>query len=96
MNSSGRISDERADGVQDALALDDRFGFDRDAMAAGELDAQRRQRLVVGRRAVLPRRRRPPTAAIARKPGVERARELGVVRRARRPRDHQPAAAILA
>ena len=33
--------DERSDCVQNALALDDRFGFDRNAMPSGQLDAER-------------------------------------------------------
>ena len=37
---------QRSDGVENALALDDRFGFERDAMTARELDLERRQRLV--------------------------------------------------
>ena len=74
MNSSGRISDERADGVPDALALDDRFGFHRDAMAAGELDPQRRLRLVVVA-GILPRSAAAPTARRWRVSRASSARE---------------------
>jgi hypothetical protein len=47
MNSSGRITTSDPTRVQDALALDHCLGLDRDAMAAGELHAHRRLRLVV-------------------------------------------------
>ena len=94
MNSSGRIRRQRADRVRDALAPDDRFGFDRDAMAAGELARAAAAALVVRRRASRGLRgdRRARSRSAARSSAREKSR---VVRRARRPRDHQPAAAVL-
>ena len=39
--------DQRADGIPDALALDDRFGLDGNPVSAGELHLHRRTRLLV-------------------------------------------------
>ena len=80
--------------VPDALALDDRFGLDGDAVAAGELHLQRRQRLVVVLCHAPARARRGRRRPIVAQPRVERARELRVVGRPARLRDDQPAAAV--
>ena len=79
---------ERHHAVHDAFAPDDRFGLDRDAMAAGELDLERRQRVFVGWRG---RSRRGDVLPRALEHREQRVRCGGVIGRPRWMRDDQPA-----
>ena len=84
---------QRADRVENGLAAHDGLGFDGNAVAAGELDPERRQRLFVrlsrGARGAAADRR----VDLA-QPRVERARERRVVRRTARPGDDETAVAV--
>ena len=84
---------QRADRVRDALAPDERFGFDAmrwpPANSIGQRTALRRPRLRVRRAA------QRPTRGSFVEPRGERPREVRVVRRASRLRDHQASPSVL-
>ena len=85
--------DQGADGVPDALALDDRFGLDGNPVSAGELHLHRRTRLLVavvaGLRSTAGRRARDLVQT-----RIEGLGEFDVEGRTPRPCDQQPAAAV--